>query len=108
MQTLNALFKQMETRLRELESELQKIKKQVALITEENNALRQTLARVYGQGEVDDKSKTDPHPQGAFGNLKHLYEQGFHVCNVHFGQLRKEECLFCFSLLERGKGRAGT
>lgn len=104
MQALTALLKQMETRLREVESDLQKIKKQTALLLEENNALRSALAHVCGQEEeTEDKNKVADRSGGAFENLQRLYEQGFHICNVHFGHLRKEECLFCISLLERGR-----
>ena len=111
VQTLNMMLKQMETKVRELESDLQRVKKLTALLLEENNALRSVLAHVYGQKEeTEDKSKDEAHG-GAWENLKRLYEKGFHVCNVRFGSIRKEECLFCVSLLERTgaeKGRASV
>lgn len=99
MHPLTALFKQVEARIRELESDLQKIKDQIQNLMEENAALREQLAVVYGQ---EGKNKPEENPGGAFENLKNLYERGFHVCNLYFGHLHQEECLFCLAFLERG------
>jgi regulator of replication initiation timing len=112
MQSLNAILKQAEIKIRELENDLKKIKKQITFLVEENNSLRAALAQAYGQtGQNEEKKgENDEQTGGAYDNLKNLCDQGFHVCNVHFGHIRKEECLFCISLLERSKnkGKAGA
>jgi len=40
-------------------------------------------------------------------NLANLYNQGFHVCNIYFGQMRDSECLFCSAFLHREQGGDG-
>jgi len=98
---MSSLFKQLETRIKEIESDLLQIKKLVSYLEEENNSLREKLA-VFAGGEPKSESQ-EQALGGAFENLKKIYDDGFHICNVHFGRLRQEECLFCTAFLERGK-----
>jgi len=98
---MSILFRQLETRIKETESDLQQLKKLAGYLEEENSALREKLAMFAGY-----RPKGEPQEQalgGAFVNLKKIYDEGFHICNVHFGRLRQEDCLFCTAFLERGK-----
>ena len=84
------------------------------------DALRGEVARLRQQVRQKAKAEVEPEedsmpagsvqPAGFEGgespdNLEGLYAQGFHVCNVHFGDRRwGQNCLFCNDLLRRGQG----
>ncbi len=101
MNPMSVLFRQLEARIKEIESDLQQLKKLAGCLEEENSALREKLAMFAGYGPKGELQ--EQVLEGAFENLKKIYDEGFHICNVHFGQLRQEDCLFCTAFLERGK-----
>lgn len=37
----------------------------------------------------------------AYDNLGRLYNEGYHICPMAFGQRRQGECLFCIAFMEK-------
>lgn len=84
-------------------AEVEAIKKTVQNLVEENTNLRLENTKLRERLTQLENSRKGKQKQESTSNLDKIYDEGFHICTVFYGQRREndEACAFCLELLYR-------
>lgn len=90
----------LESQLRVFAEELDRLRQWVEELTEENRKLSLENAHLStgAKSATTEKGSSTGEAARVLGKL---YEDGYHICNVNYGGLRKGDCLFCLQSLQR-------
>ena len=85
-------------RIQEISMRFQEIKDIAYDLYQENEELKEENEHLKKM--IFDEKKREDSKRKGYSNLIHLYNEGYHICHLSFGEKRQGDCLFCIQLLE--------
>jgi len=92
---------EVEENLSRLLGEVKSLKQYIQYLEEENINLKRQLCAVSEADTTRVQKNASRIQKEAHENLEKLYNKGFHVCHIYFGEPLEGSCLFCNAFLRK-------
>ncbi len=92
---------EVEENLSRLMIEVRSLRQYVEYLEDENVKLKRQLCAVSEADTARVQKNAARIQKEAHENLEKLYNEGFHVCHIYFGEPLEGSCLFCNAFLRK-------